>query len=156
LRTTDLGVDLSHAIFIYALYNLVAAVASYPAGYLSDVLGRKSMLLLSFVVFLVVYAGFGMTTNTVVLGILFVFYGLYQGIYRSVGKAVATDMVPKELHASSVGWYNATIGITGLIASIVGGELWERVDPSATFYFGAASALAGSVALLFCVRRGNV
>jgi hypothetical protein len=44
-----------------------------------------------------------------------------------------------------------TVGISGLIASLIGGELWERIDPTATFWLGAASALLGSVALVLFV-----
>src|SRR5947207_1914680 len=67
------------------------------------------MLLPSFLVFLAVYAGFGVTTNTIFIGCLFVLYGLYQGIFHSVGKALATDLVPSELHASCVVWHMATV-----------------------------------------------
>lgn len=148
LRTTDLGASLTTTILLYALVNLAAALASYPAGYLSDRFGRKGLLLLSFLAFFAVYLGFGVTTNTVLVGFLFVLYGIYQGIFRSVGKALASDLVSSELQASGVGWYTATIGITGLVASIVGGELWTRVSPSATFFFGAGSALLGSAALV--------
>jgi MFS family permease len=155
LRTKDLGVSLRDTILIYAFFNLVAALASYPAGYLSDRFGRKGMLLVAFLVFLAVYAGFGLTTNVVAIGVLFVFYGLFQGIFRAVGKTLATDFVPGDLRASAVGWYTATVGITGLVASIVGGELWERIDPAATFYFGAAFAVLGSVALVVLVPKGG-
>ena len=109
------------------------------------------MLLLSFLVFLIVYAGFGFTTNIVVLGALFVLYGLYQGIFRSVGKAFATDFLPAELHASGVGWFTATVGLSGLVASVVGGELWSRIGPSATFLYGAVFAFLGSTGVLLLV-----
>jgi MFS family permease len=68
-----------------------------------------------------------------------------------VGKALATDRVPEDLRATAVGWYTATVGVTGLVASIVGGQLWTRLGPSATFLLGAGSALAGSVAVIFLV-----
>jgi MFS family permease len=147
------GTAISTVVLIYAGYNLVAAVASYPAGYLSDVLGRRTVLLLAFLVFAVVYYGFGVTTDPAMLGGLFVLYGVYHGVFRAVGKALATDLVPADLRASGVGWYMATIGMTGLIASVVGGELWTRVGPAATFYYGAGSALLGSVALVLFVPR---
>jgi MFS family permease len=155
LRTHDLGASLTLTVLIYALFNLVAALASYPAGYLSDRYGRKAVLLVSYLIFLAVYTGFGLTTDTGLLGFLFVFYGLYQGIFRSVGKALASDFVPEELQASGVGWYTATVGMTGLVASVVGGVLWTNVGPSATFLLGAGSALVGSVALVFFVPRAR-
>jgi MFS family permease len=153
LRTKALGASLSMTIFIYALFNLAAALASYPAGYLSDKLGRRSVLLLAFAVFLVVYAGFGTTSNAALIGVLFVLYGVHQGTFRSVGKAFAADLVPPELRASGVGWYATTVGLTGLIASVAGGVLWERVGPRATFALGAGSALLGILALLLLVPR---
>src|SRR5207253_2567531 len=158
LRTTDLGASLTLTVFIYALFNLVAALASYPAGYLSDRLGRKAVLLLSFLVFLAVYAGFGLTTDTPVIACLFVAYGVYQGAWRTAGKALATDLVPAEQRASGVGWYSATVGLTGLLASVVGGQLWTAVSPRATFFYGAASALLGAVALAVFVpgKPGDV
>jgi len=153
LRTTDRGASLTATILIYTFFNLVAAIASYPAGYLSDKLGRKRILLCSFLIFVVVYAGFGLATDVVLIAGLFLLYGLYQGMFRSVGKAFATDFLPAELRASGVGWYTATVGLSGLVANIVGGELWTRVAPSATFFYGAACALLGSSALVLFVRQ---
>jgi MFS family permease len=153
LRATTAATPLGEVIVVYAAYNLVAALASYPAGHLSDTLGRRNVLLIGFVVFFVTYAGFGLTTNPVALAYYFAFYGIYQGVFRAVGKALATDLVPKEIRASGVGWYMATVGVTGLIASVIGGELWTRVGPPATFLYGAATALLGSVALVLLVPR---
>jgi hypothetical protein len=78
-------------------------------------------------------------------------YGTHRGIFRSVGKALATDFSPANLQASGVGCYTATIGLTGLFASVVGGQLWTRLGPAATFRFGAASALVGTIALAVLV-----
>jgi MFS family permease len=155
LRTKGLGTSLNTTILIYALFNLVAALSSYPAGNFSDRLGRKRVLLLSFVVFLVVYAGFGFATNILALGMLFALYGLYQGISRSVGKAFATDFLAAEVHASGVGWYTATVGLSGLVANVVGGELWTQIGPPATFIYGAVFALLGSVALILLVPKSH-
>ena len=79
---------------------------------------------------------------------LFALYGLYQGIFRTVGKALATDFVPERLRASGVGWYNTTVGLLGLVASIAAGLLWDHVGHAAVFLFGAAFAVVGGIALL--------
>ena len=41
LRTQDIGASLETTILIYAAFNLVAALISYPAGSLSDTVGQK-------------------------------------------------------------------------------------------------------------------
>jgi len=153
LRTQDIGTPLEATIVIYAMFNLVAAVISYPAGSLSDKLGRRNVLLASFVIFLIVYVGFALAPNILVVAALFVFYGLYQGIFRAVGKALASDFVPEHLRASGIGWYGTTVGSLQLVASVVAGLLWDQVGHASVFYYGAAFAAAGSIGLLLLIPR---
>ena len=148
LQTKALGASLATTILIYAAFNLVAALISYPAGSLSDRFSRRNVLLVSFALFLATYLGFALKRSLVLIGALFVLYGLSQGIFRSAGKALASDFAPDDLRAGGVGWYGTTVGLSGLVASLIAGLLWDRVSHSAVFLFGTASALAGSLALL--------
>ena len=148
LRTQDMGASLELTILIYAAFNLVAALISYPAGSLSDRWGRRNVLLAAFGVFLIAYLGFATSRNIILIGGLFIFYGLYQGMFRSVGKAFASDLVPEQLRASGIGWYNTVLGVLQLVASVVAGMLWDRVSHAAVFYYGAIFAALGSIALM--------
>ncbi len=136
---------------MYALFNLAAALISYPAGSFSDRWGRKNVLLASFIVFALTYIGFANAQNVLIFAALFIFYGLYQGIFRAVGKAFASDFVPENLRASGVGWYSSTVGLLELVASVVAGLLWDRVGHAAVFYYGAAFAVVGSFGLLLLI-----
>jgi MFS family permease len=147
LRTKDLGASLTTTILIYASFNLVAALISYPAGFLSDRFGRRNILILAFAISLATYLGFALTRNVALIAVLFICYGLYQGIFRSVGKALASDYVPEQLRASGIGWYNTIVGLCGLAASLIAGSLWDQVGHSAVFLFGAAFAAVGCLAL---------
>ena len=153
MQTQAIGVSLEATILIYAAFNLVAALISYPAGSLSDQWGRRNILLASYVVFFVAYLGFAVTRDAFLIGTLFVVYGLYQGVFRAVGKALASDLVPEQLRASGIGWYNSTVGILQLVSSVIAGLLWDQVGHAAVFYFGAAFAVAGSVGLLLLVQK---
>jgi MFS family permease len=148
LRTQDIAASLPETILIYAGFNLVAALVSYPAGWLFDHAGGRNVLLGAFVIFLIAYLGFGLSGNIAVIAALFVFYGLYQGIFRTAGKGLAASFVPAELRASGIGWFNTTAGILQLIASLVAGVLWDRVGHTAVFFYGAIFAAVGIVALL--------
>jgi MFS family permease len=147
LRTQDIGASLETTILIYAAFNLVAALISYPAGSLSDSWGAKNILLVSFVIFLIGYLGFALTQNVVLIAGLFAFYGLFQGIFRTAGKAMASSFVPDRLRASGIGWYNTTVGLLQLVASLVAGQLWDHIGHVAVFYYGAAFAVVGALAL---------
>jgi MFS family permease len=158
LQTKDLGVSFENTILIYAVFNLLAAAISYPAGHLSDKYGRKNILLISFLIFLITYCGFAFTKDLWLIGSLFCLYGLYQGIFRAVGKATAADFVPSHIRASGIGWYSTTIGLTGLIASVVAGQLWDKVSHSSVFIFGALFSLIGIISLIILIpgKKGRV
>ncbi len=157
LRTQDIGASLENTILIYAAFNLVAALISYPAGSLTDRWGGRNVLFAAFGIFLIGYLGFALTQNVAVIAALFVFYGLYQGIFRTAGKALASSFVSDRLRASGIGWYNTTIGLLQLVASVAAGLLWDRVGHAAVFYYGASFAAVGMVALIWLVpaHRGS-
>jgi MFS family permease len=151
LQTRAMGASLQGTILIYAGFNLAAALISYPAGHLSDRLGRRNLLLAGQVVFVASYLGFGLSRQVAVVGAMFALYGLFQGIFRAVGKALAADFAPPALRASAVGWYSTTVGLSGLISSLVAGLVWDRVAHEAVFLIGAGFAGAGALALVLLV-----
>lgn len=155
LRTRDSGASLETTILVYAAFNLVAALVSYPAGVLSDRIGRRNVLVGCFAIFLLAYLGFAVTSTFVVIAAMFVFYGIYQGMFRAVGKAFASDFVPESLRASGIGWYSTTVGLLQLVASLVAGILWDHVGHGAVFYYGAAFGLIGLVALVAMIPNAS-
>ncbi len=155
LQTKEKGLSLEATIMVYALFNLGAALISYPSGALSDRFGRKPLLLAAFSIFCLSYAGFAFFPGGMVIAILFVFYSMFQGIFRSVGKSFATDFVSAHLHASAIGWYSMVVGVSQLISSIIAGQLWDTVGHSSVFLFGAGFSLIGVLLLIVLVPKGR-
>ncbi len=151
LQTKEIGASLTTTILIYAAFNLVAALISYPAGSLSDRFGRRRLMGCAMVIFLATYLGFALTRNIVFVGMCFLLYGLHQGIFRSVGKALASDFVAESRHATAIGWYNTSVGVSGLVASLIAGWLWDHTGHPSVFFFGAAFAVVGIAALLVLI-----
>jgi MFS family permease len=151
LQTKDIGASLTSTILIYAFFNLVAALVSYPAGFLSDRIGRKNLMILGSAIFFATYLGFALTRNAAFIGVLFVCYGAYQGIFRAVGKSLASDYVGPSLQGSAIGWYSTTIGLSGMVASLVAGRLWDRVGHASVFVLGAVFAAAGALAFILLI-----
>jgi MFS family permease len=151
LEVREKGLSLLNTVLVYSCYNLVAALISYPAGSLSDKFGRKPILLMSFVIFFICYAGFAFTSNVLLIAFLFICYGLFQGIFRASGKSYAADFVPKHLRATGIGWYSTVVGITGLLASLVAGQLWDKMSHTSVFVYGAILAFMGAILLTFLV-----
>lgn len=147
LQTRNIGVPLIGTILIYAIFNLVSALVSYPTGALSDKFGRKRVVLAALVIFFIALVGFSQGKTLLVMAGLFVLYGVYQGTFRSVGKAFASDFVPGELRASGVGWFNTAVGLSGLIASILAGILYDKAGHPAVFLVAASFVALGAILL---------
>lgn len=61
LKTRELGASLVTTVLIYAGFNLVAALVSYPAGAIADRVGRRELLIGAYAIFFLTYLGFAFT-----------------------------------------------------------------------------------------------
>ena len=151
LEIREKGFSLLNTILVYSLYNLIAALISYPAGSLSDKFGRKPILLISFSVFFITDAGFAFSTDVLLIGFLFGVLWPVPGNIQDFRKIFCFRFVPQHLRASGIGWYLTVVGLSGLIASIIAGKLWDAVSHDSVFIYGAAISLMGIILLIILV-----
>ncbi|MHB1456179.1 MAG: MFS transporter [Armatimonadota bacterium] len=152
LKAKQNGISTANILLVIVLFNSIQALLATPAGAVSDRLGRKNVILLGFLVFALVYMGFGMTSSPVITVVLFAFYGVYSALTYGVQKAFASDLIAANLRGTGLGAYNMVTGIALLPASLIAGVLWDRVSPSAPFVYGAAMALVAAIMLAFSFR----
>ena len=144
------GRALGGAIFAYALFNLVSALAAYPAGAASDSLGRRNLLAAGFAVYALSYVGFALASRVWMVWPLFALYGLFPALTEGIAKAMAVDTAGRAGRATVIGVLSMVTGLTQIAASYVAGVLWDKVSAPAAFYFGAALA-ALAVVMLFAL-----
>lgn len=149
LRAASLGVSGAWTVLLYLAYNVAYAAASYPAGTLSDRIGRKRLLVTGYAFYGLVYLGFATLggAQAWLLWPLFVLYGLYSGLTDGVEKALIADLAPADVRATALGLHGTLVGVGLLAASLVAGELWEHVGAAMVFYVGGATGLGVAVAL---------
>lgn len=149
LRASDLGFSPWTVVMVYALYNLAYSALSYPAGVLSDRVGRWGMIAVGWVIYAGVYVGFALLPEDQSWGLwpLMAAYGAYMALTDGVGKALIADHAPRERRGAAMGLYYALTGLTTLGASLLAGFLWDRSGPSAPFLVGAGFAVVALVAL---------
>ncbi len=141
-------------IAAYVFYNLVYAAASYPMGALADRLSFKTIILLGFILFAVVYGGFALQPSIAVIFVLFAVYGVYAAATEGVIKAWITNIAHKNNTATAIGFYTSCESICTLLASIIAGALWTFTGSTSTFL--VTSVVALFVFLYFLLRiKGN-
>lgn len=152
LRAHDLGASATLVILAYALYNLVYTTLSWPLGALSDRVARPRVLAGGLAVFALVYLGFALAPSSGAIWPLFAVYGVYIAATDGVAKAWVADFVPPGAAGTAYGLFAAASGAALLVASVVAGVLWSRVDPAAPFLLGAATA-TGALVLIGLASR---
>jgi MFS family permease len=121
------------------------------------ILGMR-IIIGGWIVYALVYLGFGLADTIWHIWVLYILYGLYYGLAYGTSKAMVADLVPEELRGTAYGTYNAVLGMIDLPASLIAGFLWQGAGswqgfgPSAPFLFGAGAALLAAVLMAVWLR----
>jgi MFS family permease len=150
LRAADVGLRVEFVPMVLVAMNIVYAVSSYPAGYLSDRMDRRHLLGMGFAVLVaadLVLAFCGGIEGAFV-GVAL--WGLHMGLTQGIFAALVADVTAPERRGTAFGLFNLAGGVAMLLASLLAGWLWDIYGASATFLAGAfitAVAAAGIVVL---------
>lgn len=156
VKANDVGVKVALIPLVYLVTNVVSVFASIPVGSLADRVGKEKILIVGFLIYAVVYYGFGITTSMGAIIALFALYGLYSAATDGIQKAFISDMIDNNKKGTGLGIYNALLGVTLLPASLIAGSLYDKVNSSVPFYFGAATAgISAILMLVYCLRFKN-
>ncbi len=153
LKAKNAGLSTTSLILMYCSYNLIYAVMSPILGQLSDKMDRRKILFFGFFIFSIVYLCFGFATEAWHFVLLFLTYGLYMAATDGVGKAMAIDLIPKNLKATGLGILGTVTGICTLFASVAAGLLWDHLGSQSTFIYGATGAFTAAAITIFFVER---
>src|SRR6185369_12502976 len=126
-KARDVGFANALVPAVFVIMNVAYALSAYPAGVLSDRLGRMSVLLGGVVLLAVadVVMAFTGSVAGVVLGTLV--WGLHMGLTQGLLAALVADTAPPALRGTAFGIFNLVSGVALLAASIIAGALWDLV-----------------------------
>ena len=154
LRAQNLGISVLGILVMLALFSLVYALVSTPAGSLSDRVGRRRLIIGGWLVYAGIYLGFALVQTAWQVWVLYILYGLYYGLAYGSANALVSDLVPDNMRGTAYGTYHGVIGLLAFPASLIAGILWEGVGtwggfgPSAPFIFGGSLALLAAILML--------
>jgi MFS family permease len=148
LQAQKLGVAVALLPMLWVTLHLVKMAFSVPAGILSDRVGRKAVIVVGWLVYALVYAGFAVANTEWHAWTLFAVYGIYFGLTEGVEKALIADLAPAHLRGSAFGLYHLAVGLGAFPASLLFGLVWQRFGAAPAFGLGAGLALLSSVLLI--------
>lgn len=148
LRSQNVGLAVALVPSVMVVMNTVYALAAYPAGALSDRIGRSGLLATGIACLIIADLMLALGTTIGVVMIAIVFWGLHMGLTQGLFASLVVDTAPESLRGTAFGIFNFAGGIAMLIASALAGGVWDAYGPLATFLTGAVFAMVALIGLV--------
>lgn len=149
LRAEQTGLPIYLTSLVMIIQNFATAGTAYPVGYLSDRMGRRSMMALG--ILLVVLSdlllAWGGSIYIILAGVLL--WGAEIGITQSILAVFLADSCPQDLRGTGFGLFHFINGCCLLLANVIAGWIWHDISPSAMFYASAVIATCAALILPF-------
>jgi len=137
---------LSMAVMLYMIHNLVSALAAYPVGHLGDRRAKMPLLIVGYALGvgtnLLLAIGSG-TFHWLVPAILI--SGIYIAIEETLEKAVAAELLPRELRSLGFGYLACVNAVGDMVSSLYVGFLLQAGRPGLAFGLAAFFGIVGVV-----------
>ncbi len=121
--TSQRKIPVSQAALMVSLFGAGSFIAQLTGGELADRLGRRPVMLISFLVTPAAMITLGLARNLPLIAISTFLVGFFTDLYRpAVGAAIA-DLVPPEFRTRAYGYNYWAINLGAAIAPVVAGIL---------------------------------
>lgn len=141
LRAQQGGLAMAWIPMVFVAMNAVYALTAYPFGKLADSMRHTTLLKAGLATLIAADVMLGLSSHLTGIFIGIVLWGLHMGLTQGLLAAMVADTAPAELRGTAYGFFNLCSGIAMLAASVLAGELWERLGASFTFYGGVVFSL---------------
>ncbi len=152
LRAQSVGVPFTLVPVVIVVMNVVYTFSAWPAGALSDRVGRYGLLTAGFALLIVADLLLAVNGSVITVMIGVALWGLHMGLTQGLLSALVADTAPPELRGTAFGVFNLVSGVALLAASVIAGALWDVIGPDGTFLAGALFTAVALAVLPFAHR----
>ena len=134
---------------------MATACTAYPVGYLSDKMGRRSMMALGILLVIVsnLLLAMGGSIYVVLAGVFL--WGAEMGITQSILAVFLADSCPQNLRGTGFGLFHLVNGVCLIIANTLSGWVWSEIGPTYMFYTSAVIAACSALVLPFIHKKSS-
>ena len=123
--TAQRQIPVSQAALMVSLFGAGSFIAQLTGGELTDRLGRRPVMLMSFFITPVFMVALGFAENLILISVSTFLVGFFTDLYRpAVGAAIA-DLVPPESRTRAYGYNYWAINLGAAIAPLLAGLIAE-------------------------------
>jgi MFS family permease len=138
LRVSNLGLAVEFVPLVYVAMNVVYSLAAYPAGILSDAIGRRRLVAIGFLMLAISQAVLAGAEAPAAVFAGAALWGLHLALTQGIFAAMVADVAPAHLRGTGFGLFNMATGLALFAGSLIAGLLWDYFGPAAPFAVGTA------------------
>ncbi|RBP98404.1 MFS transporter [Bifidobacterium aemilianum] len=144
---------LSLMNWVFSIYMLMCAVATPVYGKLSDRYGRKRLMNIGLLVFVVGSLLCGISQSMIQLILSRVVQGLGAGAIQPLTFSILADIYPVEKRAQMIGLNGSSWGIASVIAPLLGGFIVEQLSWHWVFAINIPIGLLVVIVIQCCLQE---
>ena len=129
----DFDISYSTSSWILTAYLVAGAVMTPIAGKLSDMYGRKKMIIIIMIVYIIGILAGGLSTNYSFLLIARIIQGIGISMFP-IAFGIVRDQFPREKLAIGVGLFSSMFAAGSVVGLAVGGAIIQTLGWRATFF----------------------
>lgn len=123
--------------------HIVKSLSALWAGPVADRLGRRGVFVAGKLVHVALFLAFAIAHSPLILSLLFLAHGLYEGLSEGAEKAIIADLAPEGGKGTAFGAWNLVTGLVALPAGLLFGGIWEMVGAPTAFICAALLTVVG-------------
>jgi len=147
--TESRSFSVTEAAFVVSILGAGTLVGGASGGVLSDILGRKPMIIATLTGGALLIALFVSMQSYLSLVIVAFFMGMTLDAYRPVAAAAIVDTTSEQNRAKAFGYLAWAGNVGATVAPLMGGFLIAYFSYAVAFYADAAACLGAAVTILF-------
>lgn len=121
LYLSEIFMANKHVIgLVLSSYTITALLIRPLSGYLVDSFSRKKILLISYFLFFIFFAGYIVATSLLLFTVIRTIHGAPMGTVTVANSTVAIDVLPSTRRAEGIGYYGLSNNLATAIAPTVG------------------------------------
>jgi DHA1 family multidrug resistance protein-like MFS transporter len=153
VRSPDIANPFLVSGLIIATFALVSLCLNLPSGIISDIVGRKPLIVIGLLLYAVAAVLYPFSGNTYDWIFVRALQGAGAGLFFPAIAALLADVTSHEERGHALSVYNIGLGVGLAAGPISGGFLFERYGIFMPFLFCAAFAFISAVLVLLFVRE---
>ena len=133
---------------VISCYTVGALLCRPFAGFIVDSLPRKALYAAAYLVFTLLFVGYGLPVSLVALAAVRLLHGVAFGVASTAGNTIVIDVLPSSRRGEGVGYFGVTTNLAFALGPMTGTLLYDAFGAETVFATSLAVGAAGLLLLL--------